>query len=54
MDTIDGNALPPREAEPGLSDASVERGTGKTWDEWFDLLDGWAAGKRTHAEIANH
>ena len=32
-------ALPPCVAEPGMSDAAVRRGTGKTWDEWFVLLD---------------
>ena len=47
-------ALPPRVAEPGMSDASLQRGTGKTWDEWFVLLDAWGAAERTHAEIARH
>lgn len=29
----DSSALPPRVAEPGMADAAVLRGTGKTWDE---------------------
>ena len=44
--------LPPRVAEPGMSDEAVQRGTGKTWDEWLVLLDGWGAAERTHPEIA--
>src|SRR5688500_852337 len=35
VDTV----LPPRVAEPGVSDASVHKATGKSWDEWFSLLD---------------
>jgi hypothetical protein len=50
----DQAALPPRVAEPGMSDESVLRGTGKTWDEWFVLLDGWEAARREHPEIARH
>ncbi len=46
--------LPPRSAEPGMSDAAIRRGTGKTWDEWSQVLDGWGATGRTHAEIARH
>jgi hypothetical protein len=46
--------LPPRVAEPGMSDEAVQRGTGKTWDEWFALLDGWGAMQRAHPEIARH
>ena len=46
--------LPPRVAEPGVSDEAIRRGTGKGWDEWFRLLDGWNAAARTHAEIARH
>ncbi|MGH2533599.1 MAG: hypothetical protein ACRDJW_14975 [Thermomicrobiales bacterium] len=46
--------LPPRVAEPGVSDDAVQRATGKTWDEWFTLLDGWEGTARTHPEIARH
>ena len=48
------SALPPREAEPGLSDAAVQRATGKSWDEWFALLDAWHGTTHNHAEIARH
>src|SRR5215216_1002427 len=27
------SALPPRVADPGMSDAAILRGTGKSWDE---------------------
>jgi len=46
--------LRPRAAEPGMSEAAVLRGTGKTWDEWFVLLDSWGAAERTHPEIARY
>ena len=46
--------LPPRQAEPGMSDEAVQRATGKTWDAWFSLLDDWGATARSHAEIARH
>jgi hypothetical protein len=47
-------ALPPRVAEPGVSDASVQRATGKSWDEWFALLDAWHGTTHNHTEIARH
>jgi hypothetical protein len=47
-----GRALPPRAADPGLSEKAVLRGTGKGWDEWFRILDDWGATSRTHGEIA--
>jgi hypothetical protein len=46
--------LPPRVIEPGMTDAAIKRGTGKTWDEWFALLDAWGAASRNHTEIARH
>lgn len=36
----------------GMSDEAVERGTGKRWAAWFDLLDAWDAAQRSHREIA--
>lgn len=45
---------PPRVAEPGMSEAAVKRGTGKTWDEWFAILDVWGASRRRHPDIARH
>jgi Domain of unknown function (DUF4287) len=34
------------------SDEVVGRNTGRTWDEWFALLDAWGAVERPHPEIA--
>ena len=50
--TLEPTGLPPRVAEPGISDDAIRRGTGKTWDEWFVVLDRWGAAQRTHSEIA--
>jgi hypothetical protein len=47
-------ALPPRAADPGVSDAAVQRATGRSWDAWFTLLDAWQGTSHTHAEIARH
>jgi hypothetical protein len=47
-------ALPPRVAEPGVSDAAVQRATGKSWDEWFALLDAWEGTTHNHTDIARH
>ncbi len=47
-------ALPPRVAEPGVSDAAVRRATGRGWDEWFALLDAWNSTAHNHTEIARH
>ena len=41
-------------AEPGVSDAAVQRATGKSWDEWFALLDAWHGTTHNHTEIARH
>ena len=30
------------------------RSTGKTWDEWFPILDAWGANEKTHTEIARY
>jgi hypothetical protein len=46
--------LPPRVAEPGVSAAAVKRATGKSWDEWFTLLDAWQGTTHNHPEIARH
>lgn len=40
--------------QPGMSDEAVLRNTGKSWHEWFALLDQWGATERTHPEIARH
>ena len=36
----------------GMSDAAVQRATGRVWAEWFKLLDGFGARKMPHKEIA--
>ena len=46
--------LPPRAADPGMSDEAIRNGSGKSWDEWFALLDAWGAIGKTHTEIARH
>ncbi len=38
--------------EPRLSDETVRAATGRSWDEWFALLDEWGARDRPHKEIA--
>ncbi len=43
---------PPRVADPGFSDETIRRGSGKSWDEWLGILDAWGATSRTHGEIA--
>jgi uncharacterized protein YndB with AHSA1/START domain len=39
---------------PRLSDASVKAKTGKTWNEWFAILDRAGAEKMGHSEIAGY
>lgn len=50
----DNQPRPDRIAAPSTGDAAVRRATGKTWGEWFALLDAWGAASRTHPEIARH
>jgi hypothetical protein len=40
------------EFEPPMSDEAIRERTGRGWDEWFGLLDGWNAASRPHPEIA--
>ena len=49
-----GTKLPPRVEEPGMTDASVRKGSGKTWDEWFRILDDWGGRERSHRDIARY
>jgi hypothetical protein len=46
--------LPPRVAEPGMSEDAITRGTGRGWDDWFRVLDAWDATSHTHTEIARY
>lgn len=43
-----------RTGDTKISDAAVKAKTGKTWKQWFGLLDKWGAEHRTHKEIAAH
>ena len=38
----------------GKSDETIKRGSGKSWDEWFAILDAWGAKEHTHTEIARY
>jgi hypothetical protein len=40
------------EAALTTSDENIARRSGRGWEEWFDLLDRWGAGERTHRETA--
>jgi hypothetical protein len=42
---------PPGARRP-YSDEVIRANTGRGWDEWFALLDGWGAAERSHTEIA--
>ena len=46
--------LPPRVAEPGMSDEAIAKGTGKSWDDWFRIIDAWDGTSHTHTEIARY
>src|SRR4051794_17071407 len=35
-----------------LSDGALTEQTGRGWEAWFDLLDGWGAVERSHKETA--
>ena len=48
------SALPPRVTGPGMSDAAIQKVTGRTWDEWFALLDAWGGTAHNHTKIARH
>ena len=37
-----------------ISEAKLVEATGKTWDQWFAILDRWGGTKHTHTEIARH
>jgi hypothetical protein len=46
--------LPPRVAEPSMSEAASRKGTGRAWDDWFRILDDWGATGHSHTEIARY
>lgn len=43
-----------RTGESAVGDEAVREKTGRSWDEWFALLDAWSAAERGHAAIARH
>ena len=43
-------ALPPRVAEPGMTEAAITKGTGRGWDDWFRVLDEWGAATKPHPD----
>jgi pimeloyl-ACP methyl ester carboxylesterase len=47
-------AVEPQAGAPALtmSDDAIRQGTGRGWEEWFDLLDERGGEERTHKEIA--
>jgi hypothetical protein len=38
--------------EPPVAEERVVAATGRGWEAWFELLDGWEAARRSHTEIA--
>ncbi|SRR6266545_2957584 len=40
--------------KPRISDAAVKAKTGKTWKQWFAILDKAGAGKMSHQEIVKY
>ena len=46
--------LPPRMAEPPVSEAAIRKGTGRGWDDWFRILDTWNGTSHSHTEIARY
>lgn len=41
-------------AEPELSDDAVQAATGRTWEEWCDVLDAWPGRGQGHTAMAAH
>ena len=41
-------------SEPELADERVREATGRGWDEWCDLIDGWAGHTGGHTAVATH
>lgn len=44
--------MSPAQRDPGMSDAAVEKATGRDWAGWFRILDKAGAMKMPHREIA--
>ena len=41
-------------AKPDLGDEAIRKGSGKSWDEWVQILDAWGAAEKPHKEIARY
>ena len=41
-------------AEPELSDTVLRDATGRGWDEWCDIIDGWAGHGEGHGAVASY
>jgi hypothetical protein len=37
-----------------MSDSAIQRGSGRTWDEWFTILDAWQGTTKGHTAIARY
>ena len=46
--------LPPRIAEPGMTEASIIKGTGHGWDHWLRTIDAWGGIDHNHTDIARY
>ena len=46
--------MEPDKIAPAMSDDAVMARTGKTWSEWFAILDAAGAAKMTHPQIASY
>ena len=46
--------IPAETKVAGITDEAVQRGTGKTWEEWFALLDTAGAEQLDHRSIVRH
>jgi hypothetical protein len=54
---VDERAAAPEPVEPArerVSEEAVVRNTGRSWEEWFAVLDDWDATTRSHRDIARH
>ncbi len=41
-------------SEPDISEDAVQAGTGRSWDDWCDLIDEWPGSSDGHAGIASY
>ena len=48
----DRPTTPAERFEPPVADETLVEATGRGWEGWFELLDGWEAASRSHTEIA--